>query len=298
MMFGSREPFVYLRCGGCGSASIGSVPGDLGRHYPPDYLSFGSPHPSGRFGRLLKRARARHRLESRDPLGAILLLVAGDVPYLEWCRRAGVSRHHRILDVGSGEGHLIVGMAGAGFRDLTGVDPYLPANRSPLPGVRLIRGELGDLDERFDLVMLHHSLEHMADPVDAMGHVRRLLNPGGAVIVRLPLIGGFAERTYGEHWVQWDAPRHLFVPSRRGMELAARRAGLAVESVVYDSTGLQFWGSELYRRGIPLTERHLHVPAGRGSVFTRAELRGFERRAAELNASGDGDQACFFLRAA
>lgn len=33
----------------------------------------------------------------------------------------------------------------------------------------------------------------------------------------------------------------------------------------------------------------------RGSIFTEAELRDFEARAAALNGQADGDQACFYL---
>src|SRR5205814_7191736 len=41
MNFGSRETFSYLKCAQCESLQMDEVPGDLKRHYPPDYL--GSP---------------------------------------------------------------------------------------------------------------------------------------------------------------------------------------------------------------------------------------------------------------
>ena len=39
-MFGTRESFTYLQCGGCGTVQLLDVPADLAPHYPPDYYSF------------------------------------------------------------------------------------------------------------------------------------------------------------------------------------------------------------------------------------------------------------------
>jgi hypothetical protein len=60
--------------------------------------------------------------------------------------------------------------------------------------------------------------------------------------------------------------------------------------VVFDSTSFQFVGSELYSRGLPLTES---VRAR--SLFTSEQIRNWKRKARELNLSGRGDQAAFYL---
>jgi SAM-dependent methyltransferase len=297
MMFGTREAFSYHICSRCGSAWIERVPRDLARHYPRDYHSFVPPERSSALRRRLQGLRAAHALGSPNPLGALALRVWGSTDYLEWCRRMSIGRDDRILDVGCGGGHLLVRMGDAGFRRLTGIDPFLDGDAAPAPAVRLYRRDLAATGGEFDLVMLHHSLEHMVDPLAALRQVRRLLPRGGWTLVRLPVAGRFAGREYGRDWVQWDAPRHLFVPTVDGMERLATGAEFTLEEVRYDSTGFQFWGSELYRHDIPLSDREPHLAGAPGALFGPEQLRRFEAAAEELNRSGDGDQACFFLRA-
>jgi hypothetical protein len=73
------------------------------------------------------------------------------------------------------------------------------------------------------------------------------------------------------------------------LRILGERAGLTLEAVEFDSTELQFTGSELYRRDRPLT-------SGTTS-FSRAEIRRFRARARALNAEGRGDQAAFYFTA-
>jgi SAM-dependent methyltransferase len=298
MMFGTRESFAYGVCSACGSARILVVPTDLARHYPADYLSFTEPPRAGRLRGWLKTRRASHVLGRPNLFGALALRASGSADYLAWCTRAGVRQDDRVLDVGCGRGHLLLQMHEGGFRNLTGIDPFLEADSALASDVQLFRRNLADTEGTFDFVMMHHSLEHVPDPREALRHVRRLLAADGRALIRVPVAGRYAGRTYGADWVQWDAPRHLFVPTLAGMERLVASAELTVSEVVFDSTGLQFWGSEMYRRGLPLSERDRHLAAGDDSVFTRDQLRDYEAQAAALNRAGDGDQACFYLRVA
>jgi SAM-dependent methyltransferase len=205
-----------------------------------------------------------------------------------------VRRDHTILDIGSGSGWLLREMWIAGFQHLQGVDPYIKEDVMCAPGVTVRKAEVQEIRGLFDCVMLHHVLEHLADPGAMLRRARDLLRPGATVLVRTPVAGTYAWRTYGTHWVQLDAPRHLAIQSERSMRVLAERAGLSVGKVLYDSTAFQFWGSEQNRRGIPLMDpKSVHrKPPG---TVSRGDLRRFSARAAELNRDGDGDQACFYL---
>ena len=76
----------------------------------------------------------------------------------------------------------------------------------------------------------------------------------------------------------------------------AEAAGLRVERVVDDSTEFQFLGSELYVRDIPLRSGGAHELDAKGSIFSPEEVQQFRWLAEELNASGRGDQAAFYLK--
>jgi hypothetical protein len=140
--------------------------------------------------------------------------------------------------------------------------------------------------------MFHHSLEHMPGHQAVLQAARDRLAGGGVVLVRMPLVSSDAFERYREHWVQIDAPRHLLLHTERGFRDLARSAGLDVADIVYDSEAFQFWGSELYRRGLAL-DAWRERP---GELFGDAELAAFQAEAEAVNARGRGDQAAFFLQ--
>jgi hypothetical protein len=129
-----------------------------------------------------------------------------------------------------------------------------------------------------------------------LARLRVLLADRGTLQIRIPVAGSYAWRTYGVHWLDLDAPRHLFLQTPRSMRLLAEATGFDVESTTFDSDASQFWGSEQYLRGIPLwsSDSYLLNPAAAG--FTEEQIDGYSRKADELNASGDGATACFLLR--
>lgn len=298
MMFGSRESFTYAECDGCGALVLVDPPADLSAFYPDDYYSYGADRPE-RFPalqQLLKRARARAALGGGSLLDRLVLARFGTTPQLGWLRRLGLGLDASILDVGCGAGELLRELHRDGFRRLKGIDLFLDADLEPAPGLHILRRGLAEEDTRHDLVMLHHSLEHMPDQAAVFAGLRRVVRPGGAVLIRIPVADSAAWREYGVDWVQLDAPRHLVLHTDASLERIAAAAGFRLEHVENDSTAFQFWGSEQYRRDVPLRDPRSHGLGGAGTLFTTAELLVWAERAAALNAAGEGDQRVYFLR--
>ena len=295
MMFGRRDEFDYFACGECGCLQIAEVPEDLGEYYPEGYYSF-APPAEGALKRALKRQRARYLLGRPAPLGRVAARWFGVPELFGWIRETGVEPGDAILDVGAGGGHLLLQLRDAGFTNLLGIDPYLDGDRAHPGGVRVLRQGIEKVEGAFDLVMMHHSFEHMPQPREALRHVHRLLKSGRLALIRIPVADSVAWRRYGVDWVQLDAPRHLFLHTVRSMEILAADAGLRLERVVHDSTAFQFWGSEQYRLGVALLDPASYGKRPAASPFTRSQMRAFEREAGELNARGEGDQASFYLR--
>jgi SAM-dependent methyltransferase len=295
MMLGTREPFSYVECAGCGCVQIAEIPADLGRHYPTEYpphsQSRNGPGPVTTFVRKLRASLLYGDTGRRSGLP-----IPGP-SYHAWFRRTGVGLDSRILDVGSGSGRLLRKLRREGFRDLTGVDPYL-SREVDLPGLRMRSCQVSEMDGSFDLVMLHHSLEHIPDQVGTLREVARLARPSGKVLVRIPVADSWAWRHYGIDWVQLDAPRHLYLHTRRSLATLAEKAGLRIAEVLHDSEEMQFLWSELYRRDIPMLDPATHLPPLPSTHFRRSEIRAFRSRSRELNLAGEGDQACFFLELA
>lgn len=291
-MFGTRESFDYLECRRCGCLQIASVPADLDRYYAERYYTReggawkkGAARPSP-----LRRAWSRIRLRR---VAGMRLISGRRYARFDWFRRTGTGLHDPILDVGCGSGRLAIRLAREGFDHVVGIDPRLDAScGADETPPRLERASLHDHEGRYHLVMAHHSFEHLADPRSAFEAFARLVEPQGWLLLRVPLADGWARHEYGPDWVQLDAPRHLYLHTRRSIETLARDSGFRVEHVSDDSGPFQVWGSELYRRDVPLSEAG---PRGRRVLGLRDRL-GARLRARRLRRTQRGDQACFYLR--
>jgi hypothetical protein len=88
----------------------------------------------------------------------------------------------------------------------------------------------------------------------------------------------------------------LMIPSRKGMGILVKRAGLEVLRVKYDSDETQFLCSEQYRRGIPLRDSRSYYKNPHQTVFNRSEIAAAKARSRKVNSRERGDQACFYLR--
>lgn len=293
-MFGWQDRFEYLECAACGYLRIAAIPEALARYYPSEYYAFeAEPIESGLL-RHLFRLRDRYACHGRGIVGRLLNAVVENRA-LESVRPLCLGPRSRILDVGCGAGVLLRALRDQGFTRLEGIDPHTERDRTTGEGIPLRKATLEEVDGGWDLIMLHHVIEHMPDTRRALAQVRDLLVEGGVCLIRTPVAGCFAWTHYGTDWVQLDAPRHLCLHSVPSLHRLAEQTGLVVEKVRFDSTSFQFWGSELYRRGVSLE-------AARGTtffeIFSIGQLCGYARRARRLNAQGRGDQAAFYLRKA
>lgn len=295
----SREEFAYWECSACGCVQIEQVPEDLARHYPERYFAYRPQHrlAANRLRRLLDPLRLKAARGRGSSVGALANRLLKPLNYADWCRIADLDGNARVLDVGCGTGKLLVRLRHAGFARCLGVDPFIPQSLHYVNGVSILKQDIGHFaassEERFDLVMFHHSLEHTPHPLESLAAAREVLAPGGWILVRVPVAGSQAWRTYRENWMALDPPRHLFLPTERSMRELARRGELRVEQVAYDSTFQQFALSEMYRRKVSPTS-----PAGRAVRFDATQIKRWQEQAEALNAAGDGDQAAFFLRRA
>ena len=298
MMFGWREEFEYFECARCGCLQIARIPDDLAKYYPSDgYYSYKAPKQKRYPAWLLKlrHERTRHFLGEFSIAGAALGMISKRPEHFDWLR-GRVSLDSRIVDIGCGAGGLLLLLQREGFRSLLGADPFLQADIDYGNGVRILRSGVEELEGRFDFVMLHHSFEHVLDPARTLSALRQRIAPGGTLLLRMPVADSYARRKYGLDWQAWEAPRHLHLHTSRSMDLLAAAAGLTVEKIVCDSAGQRLSSSELYIRRVPYVEHGKYRPGNSPDAFSQQEWDGFQKRAAELNASGEGDTACFYLR--
>lgn len=280
-MLGLGGEFTYATCSTCRSIQLLTIPQDLSLYYPNDYYSLSPLHPSGGLRNFFKKIRMRAYLTTKHTFFSPRF---GGY----WLKKLNPKFTDRIADVGCGNGQLLYELHVSGFKDLHGFDPYLAKTEQLAPGLNLWKQELVETKLKFDLLMLHHSFEHLADPERVLHTCFERLNPGGRLLVRCPVADSAVWKAKQAIWVQLDAPRHLSIPSTQGFVWAAQRSGFEVEEVLFDSTAFQFWGTDLYERGEKLDRSKIQ------KYFSTKQLEDWEKQAFQYNLEGKGDQACFF----
>jgi SAM-dependent methyltransferase len=290
MMLGLREEFSYIECVRCGCLALADIPTDLRRYYPPDYCGFQAQE--GGLRGLAKQLRVQAYFSCGYGVGN-WIASRYPRPDLAAMARMAVPKGCRILDVGCGGGKLLLELSALGYKQLSGIDPFVESDLEFNNGVRIRKCFLTDFartsDSLWDLIMFHHSFEHIPNQLETLQAAAQLLARNGICVIRIPVLG-HAWEVYGTNWVQLDAPRHLFLHTERSLQMLSQKAGLRIVSVEYDSFEFQFWGSELYRRGI-----YLKTDGVPRRFFSARQLRGFTKKSQELNAARRGDQAIFRL---
>lgn len=295
MMYGLRERFDYFQCANCGCLQIGNIPADIAKYYPSNYYSFNNAKAESAFARFFRHFRDRFAVLDKGLMGKLLYKLKPNVP-LKSLANLGLVADMKILDVGCGSGSLLCSLEELGFKNLLGVDPFISEDVVIKDRLRIVKKELVDVGGKWDVVMFHHSFEHMLNQLEALQHVKNILDENGSCLIRIPTVSSFAWRHYGVNWVQLDAPRHFYLHSIQSMAILAKSAGLYIDRVVYDSESFQFWGSELTSKGIPLIDQNSGKPNSKASIFSASELRKYSAEADRLNALQDGDQAAFYLK--
>lgn len=123
-----------------------------------------------------------------------------------------------LLDIGAGTGYFARTMKQQGWT-VDAIEPEEKARafaRSKFGLDIHPNAHLDEFDERsFDVITLWHVLEHISALHEAWQTYRRLLRPGGKLIIAVPNRLSYDAAHYAGRWAAYDAPRHLwhFAPS-------------------------------------------------------------------------------------
>ena len=297
MMFGSAETFEYFMCEDCGCLQISKTPEDLAKYYPKDYYSY-TLKPSfkkTRLSRFLTYNRNNYFLFKKNIVGWMLGKIHTN-PNLEIVSHARINRNAKVLDVGCGIGHLLYSMKQAGMKNLLGVDPFIEKDLQYENGLTILKKEIDDVENGWDLIMLNHVLEHIEHQHQMLASIFSKLTPGGCCLIRIPTVSSHAWEIYKENWVQLDAPRHLFLHSVKSISLLSKQIGFEIENIIYDSSEFQFIGSEQYMKNISLDADSSYLSNPQKSIFKKDDIKNFKATAKRLNAEKKGDQFSIFLR--
>jgi SAM-dependent methyltransferase len=225
-----------VRCNHCGLIyqNPRPTPAEIGAHYPPSYESY---------------ADYRRTAQGR------LMRLAYDYGMNKRCRfvTAAAPRGGRLLDVGCAAGSFLTAMRDKPGWEVEGVELSVETAQIARErnGLKVFAGTLEEAafpDNHFAAVTLWDVLEHLHDPVGTLVEIRRILQPGGIVVIRVPNLASWDAAIFGQYWAGLDAPRHLYVYTPETLARSLTSGGVelidqstAIGSYPIFALNVRFW---------------------------------------------------------
>jgi len=282
MMFGFHDEFIYFQCSACGCVQIFEPPESLDKYYPADkYYSFHLLNKQRNIiGTLFIRLLVKGNILGIVPENMRYIRQFGWLPVLK-----NINKQANILDIGCGSGYLLKEMYLWGFKNLTGIDPFIEKEIDDPTGIKIYKQSVFAHNGKYDFIIMNHSFEHISNPFETLQKCHELLAPNGLLLISIPVSDSFAYRKYGVNWYQIDAPRHFFLHTTSSLSLLAKSTGFTLETTIYNSKTAQFLCSEAYQDN---NGQKIHI-----SYQRKRKLRKFVKF---LNMLKDGDQASFLFK--
>lgn len=300
-MKGTREPFRFAICSECVSAYNLDFPQNISAYYE-GYYSFGEDTLTleqswrkraavGLYAALIVRTGLSRTLRGifRCPTPRQMRFLS---PNLQAFLFVGAKADARILDVGSGRGQFVRMMKTFGYRNAVGIDPFLDPN-AELAYVK--RRGLDEEEQRYDVILFNHSLEHTTDPEGSLRRCGSLLAEDGVVVVQVPNMQAKELKEFKENWCWLHAPYHFAIPSEIGLKMMAKRCGFRMVEAVCTSRFDHYLYHDEYRRDIGDRDIRSERRKLEDGSFNPQRWRSLSRFAYSLNREMAGDWVAYYL---
>lgn len=209
---------TFVRCDACGLVYQNPRPSqdEMSAHYPPEYESYNTDLSNKSVPWFVRKIYTygiykRSRIATRD-------------------QKSG-----KLLDVGCATGTFLKYMQEQSDWDVSGVElnPHA-AQIAKKQGLNVYNGTLENAkfpSNSFDVITLWDVLEHLYDPTSSLREIRRILKPGGTLIIRVPNLDSRDAKWFGTTWAGWDAPRHLYVFTPDTLTQLVETTGLQTKTI-------------------------------------------------------------------
>jgi len=204
--------FAYVQCRACGLIYQNPQPvfTDLQERYRDDYFAYEINNETNFFN-LMKLGLADIHFDT----------ITQHFP-----------EHKNFLDIGCATGMLLEHLRAKGWQT-QGVDICKESAAYGIKkrGLNIFAGALEAAhfaDGFFHAIHFSHLIEHITDPMALLKEVRRILAPGGYIVVTTPNAQGFQARLLGKRWRSAIAD-HLFLFTKKTLQQALEKTGFTIK---------------------------------------------------------------------
>jgi SAM-dependent methyltransferase len=147
-------------------------------------------------------------------------------------------RRGQLVEVGSSLGFLLQAFREDGW-DVLGVEPDKNGVRNTaklgMPAICSVLEQARLPDDSADVVVMLHVIEHVPDPVGTLREIRRVLRPGGHLVLETPRYDSMMFRVLRRRERSISCNGHIYFFTRKTLQRAFEKAGF--ELVRFENAG-------------------------------------------------------------
>lgn len=166
-----------------------------------------------------------------------------------------LSKDSNILEIGCGEGLLLYELQAQGFSNTEGIEPSKTAYSRALKKGLVVHNDYLEnlsLENKYDLIIMSHVLEHVEDPVEYVKTLKKHLKPNGYLLLTQTNCEGLIPKRLGSAWYAWVPEQHFWHFTERGLKKILHPFGFEVMKVKYTSLvhnhSLLYWTTRVFQR--------------------------------------------------
>ncbi|MEM7034123.1 MAG: class I SAM-dependent methyltransferase [Chloroflexota bacterium] len=220
-MHGLADQCPLVACASCGLITLYPQPENLADFYPAQsYHAYKSQHNSSDD---LARSVNRSLMKRADWLAQQISADQAQISLLDLgCGEGGFLRATLLSEFGNAK------RIGIDFSPQACFASHIPGQIDT--GVSAL-DRLPFPDHSFEIVTMWHVLEHVRSPQQVLLEIKRLLKPGGTLMLACPVVDSFEAQFFRRYWAGYDVPRHLHTFSRSTLRALLQNAGFQGEEV-------------------------------------------------------------------
>ena len=205
----TNKPVDYLVCKTCSLISQHPLPESdlLPNFYPEDYRNY-LPVKENLFSELKK-------IQFNS-------LASRITRYLN-------NKEAKILEIGFGNGQLLLALKDLGYTNLFGTDFTNRVFPSLMDkGIKLQVSNIEEsfsFNETFDLIIMNNVIEHFLNPMKVLVNCKNKLSKDGKVILITPNSNALEFSIFKNYWAGFHAPRHTFLFNNKNIKMLGDRLG-------------------------------------------------------------------------
>ncbi len=282
----STQIWHMMRCANneCQMLFLDPVPdeNDLILAYHKDYYTHSVPKRDARPS-WARTAYIRHRYGYKADRLQWWQQILGVLGLINFTKRTWLDRsvaylpahsEGRLIEVGFGNGEMLCELARLGWH-VEGVDFDLAAVEvARSKGLTVYEGSLHERkypDNSIDAILVSHVIEHVYDPVGLLSECRRVLKPGGMLVVFTPNNTSLSHRVFKQDCWLLEPPRHLQFFGMKSILKVLDRAGFKDRTVFTTTHNVRGY----YIASSQIRKSSHYSPSQRVTLGTKVRSIGF-----------------------